>query len=301
MIEVLFAESEARSMKAAKSIAAKYTVQSRTIRGSHGPASAWAVHKKKPSKKEPAGWLQGNAKEVICLGFMLDIGDLKEAADSIYRKELIYSMYAQEQWGKDYEADIKAAIDLYAEELARLKQYLKDRQQIRIWYSDAPYSRCGFYHLCTLLRHCENEVLVIKLPEYTVRADGVIVSHKNWGEVPSEELPSFLPYEKKLSKQEIRMNADIWSSLVEDHSPLRAVVNGKLIGVPEDFYDFLIWKRLSPRPVKEARLIGDILGGTQVSVGDWWYAARIEHYIRQGTIKVVQDSENKYARIICLR
>lgn len=86
----------------------------------------------------------------------------------------------------------------------------------------------------------------------------------------------------------------------EDNSPLRAVVNGKLIGVPEDFYDFLIWKRITRKPIKEARLIGDILGYNQLGVGDWWYAKRIDYLIQSGKIKIIEDSENKYARVICL-
>ena len=94
------------------------------------------------------------------------------------------------------------------------------------------------------------------------------------------------------------MYASEWSELVSDNSPLRAVVNGRLAGVPEDFYDFLIWKRLTRRPVKQARLIGDILGYYQLSVGDWWYAKRIEHFIRQGRICIAEDSKNKYARMI---
>ena len=58
--------------------------------------------------------------------------------------------------------------------------------------------------------------------------------------------------------------------------------------VSEDFYDFIIWNRLTEKPVKECRLIGDILGQITIGVGDWWYAARIEHFIRQGRIKVVE-------------
>lgn len=289
MIEVLFAESEAASMKAAKSLAAKYAVCSKTIQTVSGPSSVWVSRKKKPQN-----YLEGSAKEVVCLGFMLDIGDIKQAADSSYRKELIYSMYAQEQWGKE-------SVDKALFELARLKQYLADQQQIRIWYSDAPYSRCGFYHVCSLLRNYTNEVYVVKLPEYIVREDGVIILYKNWGEAAPEELASFLSYEKKLSKEEVRMNACHWSSLAEDNSPLRAVVSGELIGVPIDFYDFLIWKTLTHAPVKEARLIGDLLGSSRISIGDWWYASRIEHYIKKGVIRVVEDSKNKYARVICLQ
>jgi hypothetical protein len=57
MIEILFGDSEAASMKAAK-------------------------------RKE-------NPEEVICLNLMLDIGNLEESVDSPYRKELIYSMWKQ--------------------------------------------------------------------------------------------------------------------------------------------------------------------------------------------------------------
>lgn len=87
---------------------------------------------------------------------------------------------------------------------------------------------------------------------------------------------------------------------MEDNSPLRAMVNGKMIGVPEDFYDFMIFKRLTTKPIKECRLIGDIIGCNQVSIGDWWYANRIQHFIETGAIEVLDDSENLYERLICL-
>ena len=76
------------------------------------------------------------------------------------------------------------------------------------------------------------------------------------------------------------------------------MINGKVLSVPEDFYDSLIWKWLKDVPVKEAGLIGNIIGHSQLGVGDWWYARRIEYYIKQGKIRVVEDCENQYARMI---
>lgn len=79
MIEVLFGESEAASMKAAKS----------TVIVGHvnGPTSVWMAGKKTPSESTAfTGWVEGTADEVVCLGFMLDIGNIKEPADSQYRK-----------------------------------------------------------------------------------------------------------------------------------------------------------------------------------------------------------------------
>lgn len=293
MIEILFGESEAASMKVAKN---------KIVIGTFNePTSVFMAEKKVSPQKPFTGWIEGTAEEVICLGFMLDIGDIKKSVDSGYRKELIDSMYAQNQWEQDNEWDneMKKAGEVYISELFRLKQFLENGEMVRIWYSDAPYSRCGFYHLCRILEKYENEIRVVKLPEYVVLEKNITV-YTNWGEVPTEEFSGFLSYEKRLSKEEVRMYAILWSRLVEDNSPLRSVVNGKVLGVPEDFYDFQIWRRLTEKPVKEARLIGDILGDSQISIGDWWYAKRIEYYIENKKIRIVEDSVNKYARTICL-
>ena len=238
LVEVLFGESEAGSMKIAKNIQ--------------------------------------DSDKVICLGFMMDIGDIKESVDSQYRKDLIYSMYVQDQWGGDKELneECQKLGDVYSNELKRLQGLLEKGESVRIF--------------------------VVRLPEYEVRQDNTIVSYSHWGEVFPEEFAQYLSHEKKLSKTELKMYAWNWAELQEDNSPLRAVVNGRVLGVPEDFYDFLIWKRITKKPEKEARLIGDILGNNPIGVGDWWYAQRIEKLISQGKIKVIEDSEKKYARQICL-
>ena len=292
MIEVLFGESEAGAMKVAKNTVITGKVD--------GPTAVWTVGKKRPPERENCGWIEGTAQEVICLGFLLDIGNIREDVSSSYRKQLICSMYAQEQQGNDQRMDeaLMQQCD-YSAQMERLRAYLVDGETIRVWYSDAPYSRCGFYHLCASFQQYQNEMRVVKLPEYRVRADHSIVCYNSWGEVSAEEFAGFLDGEKILSRNEIRMYATTWNNLQQDNSPLRAVVNGKVTGVPEDFYDFLIWKRITPKPVKEARLFGDILGNEQLGVGDWWYAKRIEYHIQTGKIRVVEDSENHYARTIC--
>lgn len=149
------------------------------------------------------------------------------------------------------------------------------------------------------MQHCENEIRVVKLPEYELRKDGTVILYNHWGEVFPEVFEQYLPYEKKLCETELNMYTWEWAELQEDNSPLRAVVNGRLLGVPEDFYDFLIWKRITKKPEKEARLIGDILGDNQIGMGDWWYARRIDQLIDQRKIRIVEDSEKKYARLIC--
>lgn len=263
MIEILFGESEAASMKAAKSTVISIK--------SDGPTVFFSAGKKKMPQRESAGWIEGNSSEVICLALKLDIGELQ--------------------------GETRDTENVYVDELERLKRFLKDGEEIRIWYSKSAYSLCGLYYVCHLLTKYQNKVYAIELPEYRVSGK-CVTSYQNWGEVAAEEFSLFLDRQIEIDRVAIKRYACLWTELVEDNSPLRAMVNNHVVGVPEEFYDFLIWKNLEERTVKEARLIGDILGRYPICVGDGWYAKRIQHFIDLDLIEVVEDSENKYARTI---
>lgn len=293
MIEVLFGEREAAAVKAAKNI---------TITGYvNGPTSVWMIGKKAPPQSGTGGWINGTTEQVICLDFMLDIGDIREPADSRYRKKIVDTMYSENQYPKGAQTDRarKQAGEFYSNELVRLKKYLDRGEAVRIWYSDAPYSICGFYSLCRMMQDYTNEVRTVKLPEYEVKETG-IQSYRNWDEISAEQFAGFLSEEKILTAEEVRWYALLWSELTEDNSPLRAVINGRITGVSEEFYDFLIWKKLTDKPVREERLLEDIIGSACPGVSGMWLAGRIEHYIRQGNIQVVENCEDRYARIIRL-
>lgn len=268
MIEVLFGESESEAMKIAKE----------------------------------EGIISGSKEEVICLAFMLDIGDIAEKVDSQYRQDLIFDMYTQNGYDNSPEVlkKIKEAGKQYVYEQNRLMYYLSKGESIRIWYSNAAYSMCGFYYICNLLRNTINEIFVVKLPDYIQINHSTIVEYQHFGEVVPDKFNNFLRYEKELFQAEVIMFANHWLELVEDNSSLRAVVNGQLIGVPEEFYDHLIYKRIGLSTVKEIQLIGDIIGNYPLGIGDWWYASRIEHMIQIQKLKIVKDSDIKYKRIISL-
>lgn len=273
MIEIMFGESEAGAMKI-------------------------ALHSE-----------NGLGSDVICLPLMLDIGDISQRVLGKYRRDLLYKMLYQEQWGRDEEkkAEMKALGGKYAQQLRKLNVHLKEREPLRIWYSDAPYSLCGLMWLCSRLKKYTGELWTVKLPRVVVRNEGTPdeygVFRANWGEVEPQEFVENLPLQRRLSRIEIAMNGITWGALESNNAPLRAVVNGGLTSVPVSFYDFLIWKtfRMNEelgRPcVKEANLIGSILANER-GIGDWWYAYRIDKLIEKRRINIIENSDKKYERII---
>lgn len=239
--------------------------------------------------------------DVICLAFALEIGDIRKPVTGKYRADLLCNLLYAEQWGADTELqnELKQLGGVYCAELAKLGRYLEKGEPIRVWYDSAPYSVCGLLWLCGRLRALANsiEMYVVKLPRTITRGKTAVV-RTNWGEVRPSEFVKLLPLQRRLKPVEIVMNAVSWDGLQSENAPLRAVVNGSVMSVPASFYDFLIWKNLGDDPIKEAVLIGKVLGSDNIGVGDWWYARRIDRFIAQNRIKIVKDSPRKYERLI---
>lgn len=262
MIEILFGESEAGGMKIA--------LRRRKMRG-----------------------------DVIGLPLMLDIGDISKPVLSAERRDLLFRMLYSEQYGADDEmkAELQRLGASYSRELLRLKEHLKNNEDLRIWYSDAAYSICGMLWLCSKLLSYKGKIYTVKLPRFIVKGN-TAVEYSGWGEIGTDMFAEMLKYQRKMSQYEIHMNALCWDRQKCENAPLRAVVNGSVIGVSEDFYDFLIWKYLGKEPIREAMLIGRILGENRLGISDWWYAYRIDKFIQQGNIEIVENSDKKYERLI---
>lgn len=237
--------------------------------------------------------------EVACLGFMTDIGDISETMFGEYRAGLICKMLYREQWGADpeMEKELKQLGRHYTKEAAKVKHALERGEPVRVWVSSAPYSMCGMLWLSGLLAKRKAEVYAVELPIFSV--DGsTLTKYNSWGECEPEYFVKCLSSARRVTQIELSANAAEWSKLKKENSPLRAVISGKVTSVPASFYDFLIWKYLGNSPINEAMLIGKILGENQLGVGDWWYAQRIDHFIGKGKISVLEDNEQKYARVI---
>ena len=98
----------------------------------------------------------------------------------------------------------------------------KDGIPIRIWKSNAPYSTCGFYFVCNILRSNDCNISVVSLPKYNLIFENEIVEYSHWGEVEAGEFDQFLPLEKQLTWYALRIDKMIEENkliVVENKDP----------------------------------------------------------------------------------
>lgn len=293
MLEVVFSDSEKGSMRVAKNYNEKDMM---------GGAISYGYIGKKPAQGELKKYFEGQAvggnfKDVVNIGFSLDVGDVSGPIDGDERQNVFLKLW--ERFNFDNMEKEQFFLN-QRKDMEYLLSSAKDGIPIRIWKSNAPYSTCGFYFVCNILRNIECNISVISLPKYKQASEDEIVEYSHWGEVEAGKFYQFLPLEKKLSQIEKRVASDYWDDLIVENAPLRAIINGKLVSVPENFYDFIIAKNLPNNDFIMARFIGKLLGEGRLGISDSWYALRIDKMIRDGKLIVVEnkDLSHPYGKVL---
>lgn len=291
MLEVVFSDSAKGGMRAAKNYD-----QDRMLGG------AIAYFGERPSQQEleklyEGQAIDGSSRDVVGIGFSLDIGDIACELDGKERKRAFGRIYG----GVDFEEqDLEQFFRFQREDLEKLIDEAKKGETIRIWKSNTPFSACAFAFTCDVLRDINCQISVVSLPAYVEAADDTLQVYTDWAEVSAGKLYQFLPLARELPAVEKRLQSDLWKNLKAENAPLRAVVNGQLISVPEDFYDHILIKSIPEEEFIMARLIGNILGRYPLGVGDGWYALRINKMIADNQLTVIshRDLDHPYGKVL---
>lgn len=290
MIEIMFSEGAAGSMKAAKSL--KNTVGSSTSvifwrsDGSVPTPEELAqkqarVEEECRKKRENAVPVEGNSNDVAWFPLSLSLGDISEPFSD---ERAVFLQSGVLMAGADFANIGRELMDTARASLEKLRAAAGP---VRIWYSRNPDELCGFCHILTCLPK-DADVRVVELPEYEVIGNE-LRAYSGWGEIEPTDLGRFQALERPLPATERRYFTGLWRELQRENGSIRAVINGKLCTVGEDFYDPFILRELEQEPEEperfhEGRLIGRILGKYPLGLSDSLVALRIEELISRGML-----------------
>ena len=128
-----------------------------------------------------------------------------------------------------------------------------------------------------------------------------IQTYLGWGEVEPELFGRFLSREEPLPPVMLGAMAHRWEVLRQENAPLRAVVNGRVRSVGEDFYDEMIRRHLPEGQTKIANIIGEVLGREKPGIGDVWLAERIRQMLSTGELRMLREDRERFYRSVVER
>ena len=240
--------------------------------------------------------LGGNKDDVVQLGFFMDVGNIENGVNRNSRKEVFESFYGIMP---GHEQERERILDAIFCDYERILKEVIQKTDIRVWIDHSPYSVCGYYYLCDLLRHSKCRLSKVVMPEYWQDEENKM-SEGGWNSIQPGKFYKFLQYEKLIPQIEIQEIGTIWKELVKENAPLRAIVNGRLISVPIDFYDHLIDRELPDEPIVMGKLIGKLMLKYSLGISDSWYQLRIKNMIKKGKIDIIahKDENHPYGAIL---
>ena len=231
----------------------------------------------------------GDPADVYGFAFCLSIGDISEDIPGEKRRQVL-------EWLYSIHPDIEGDPAFTDEMMQHGKEVLQEvcarisaGEAVRIWYSNQPDELCGLYWFAAQLSRLqlrEGQVLLVLLPDWETSDDGNIVTHSGWGSVKPNDWQKHLTLQTAAPSAFLRMCAAKWECLQQENAPLRAVLNGQLVNVPESLYDEFIAREIAGESDEfdEAMVIGKVLGKYELGIGDAWIAHRIEKMISAGSL-----------------
>ncbi|MTI62183.1 MAG: DUF1835 domain-containing protein [Firmicutes bacterium] len=291
MIELAFGESPAGALKMAKSMK-----QGDCLNGVI--AVIGDTRKEQCKAKKPCTWsakrMEGSSKDVEALTLALDIGDISDMDTGMNkRKKLLDKLFA------DYPGVSEEIWETNQHTLMRLQEAKATLESVRMWVcAGNPAELCGLYFMCRLMVDVQTPLSVVRVPEQ-IQKDNSIISYNSTGEITPEAFAAFTAYDEPISELQHNIYANIWCNLIQENAPLRAVINGKLISVTKDFYDFALRANMPDGEFKVAQLISKTL--SQISgVGDRWLFLRIQAMLQSGELITVSAAtgDHPYSEIV---
>ncbi|RDU23526.1 DUF3658 domain-containing protein [Anaerosacchariphilus polymeriproducens] len=275
MIELAFNDSTAGALKIAKTMKKGEKLCCTAVFGGTEEEQAELM---KPQ-------IPGSQKDIIPLMLELEIGLLNNVdKDWHIRKKILNDLFG------NFPGVVEELWQRNISNMKSLQDAKNAMEPIRMWVCDsAPSEMCGLLFICHYMMDANVPLSVVFIP-HQIQEDNIITYYRNSGEVLAEQFGKMLEYEKSINRIEKKSYATIWKDLVSENAPLRAILNGTIISVPEDFYDSILRKNIPKEEFIVARIIGKTLNQIP-GVSDRWLFLRIQEMVRTG--ELVEIAEQK--------
>ncbi|MED1304567.1 DUF3658 domain-containing protein [Bacillus pacificus] len=112
---------------------------------------------------------------------------------------------------------------------------------------------------------------------------------KSLGEMPPELTLDALQLKKSMSILTIESLINHWEKWTQTKDVLRIILKGKLVAVPEDYYDLSILENTANEYQKASYVVGNVMGESDQRIGDTYLAYRVYQLIQQGKLSYQGD------------
>ena len=243
---------------------------------------------------EAATPMGGNPADVYGFCYGLSVGDISENVPSEKRRQVLEWLYSVHPNFDDAPAFTEELMQRGKDVLEEVCSRISAGESVRIWYSNQPDELCGLHWFMAQINQLElqnGQVILVALPDWEIDENGNVLTHSGWGGVSLGDWHRHLALQRIATSAFCSGCASHWKQLQRENAPLRAMLNGRLVSMPETLYDEFIIREIEAEENEfhEAMIVGRVLGKYELGIGDAWVAQRIEVMISKGGLIPVTE------------
>lgn len=229
--------------------------------------------------------------DFLMIVLQLDQGDISDNGTGVVRKQFLTENQKGYIFGEDY-SDFECAYFGYSmRTIEKIKEYIANGEQFRIWYSNGNNEFCSLCWLLSLFDEldAENNIFVVKVPSEVIVSKGKYKKYHSTGSFSPEELLEYAFEQKTVSKSFKSYHIKQWKRAQAENTNLRVSINDNIVSVSEDFYDSAIMVEAQSfgEVINEAQLV--VKCASRLNLTDLFVGKRIEHMVEKGIFKAVSQ------------
>ncbi|WP_026885670.1 DUF1835 domain-containing protein [Clostridium beijerinckii] len=221
-------------------------------------------------------------KKVIVFPDDISIGTIKKGINLSERLEWLDSINKEDE-------------RIHLEEIDYLKKYykqfyneisnIKDADVIYLWYGECSSDMCGMMYTLELLKDKIENIYLVNVSEKIYEDYRIIRTYRAVAEIGTERLKEFIKIRRKIEYQEYNNLIDQWDLLKDNNSILRIFKDGKVQAVSEDYFDINILKYTENEFRKCARIVGSVMGHSEMRISDDYIFWRVGELTKSGMLE----------------
>lgn len=305
MVEIVFGDSAHGSLKQAQRFGeGAYRSGAIGVIISHADGSEpteeeICAAQREAEKQMRAEWeaatpMGGNPANVYGFSYALSMGDISEDVPGEKRQKVLEWLYSVHSYLDNVSAFVEKMMHRSEAALRDICSRIAAGENVRIWYSNQPDELCGLHWFMAQISHLKlqtGQILLVALPDYECREDGTVVTRSGWDSVMPGEWHRYTALRSAASSAFCTGCASLWKRLQQENAPLRAVLNGRLVSMPETLYDAFIIREIEAEESEfnEVTVIAKVLGKYELGISDAWIAQRMEAMIAEGSLVPITE------------
>ncbi|MDA2141267.1 DUF1835 domain-containing protein [Bacillus cereus group sp. Bc256] len=238
-------------------------------------------------------------EQIICINEDFSIGP-------IYKLESNEGLQERKQWLKEVltktgsilDKDYLGWIEITLNKNSHIAKEIPTDSKVIIWHGDNASDQIGLRFVAFLLQNNNIQFEEVNVTEYSRQIEYKVhnlqnkeIPHviKSLGEMPPELTLDALQLKKSMSSLTIESLINDWEKWAQTKDVLRIILKGKIVAVPEDYYDLSILENTSNEYQNASRVVGDVMGESDQRIGDTYLAYRVYQLIQQGKLSYQGD------------